>query len=291
MMKKIYSFALIFFLVSTCFAKDIRQVPDDFQITQHWLSLTTAFEIHDHHEKLGSLYRRLISANLYYDFYDDKDEFQANARARIFGIRMIFDVFDQNQQIIGIVREKLFSFFPSFSLHAPDNTPLAEASLNFWGTRFTIYDVSSHQEMAHMTRSLFRVKNDWEVHISNRPLFEARGINPYLFLTALAFQGDQEYWDTPSHHDHLNLIYKAHLHQIKQKFRSAKHVNDQRLMAAWAQRWEQRFQETYPDYHQEMAAINLDRMLKIGLELMTTPNLQAQDYQSIYDLFTMMSTI
>ena len=95
---------------------------------------------------------------------------------------------------MGMIKEELFRFFPTFNLYSHDGTRLADACLNFWGTTFTIYDAITEEEIATMSRGLFRLKNDWDIHITNPALFEARKIHPYLFLTALAFQGDRENW-------------------------------------------------------------------------------------------------
>ncbi len=109
-----------------------------------------------------------------------------------------------------MAEEKFFAFFPTFNIWGPDRiTKVAYASMNFWGTTFTIYDPATDREMAVMWRPFIRLKNDWTIRITNRPLFEQRNIDPKVLLTVLAFQGDREMWQQQEDNNKSMLKGKA----------------------------------------------------------------------------------
>lgn len=196
-MKKIIAtlFSLFIFINSNIAYSD-NEVPNEFNITEHWISLTTSFDIETKTHKLGTLYRKFFSFLLTYEFFDPFDNKMATARAKFFSFTAHFDVYDRNERLLGFAEEKIFTFFPTFDIYGSDaSTKLARAAMNFWGTTFTIYDPASDQEMARMHRSFFRLKNDWNIKITNRALFERKNIDFRLLMTVLAFQGDRENWE------------------------------------------------------------------------------------------------
>lgn len=200
-MKKLMAtlFSLFIFINSNV-AYSSEEVPNEFNITEHWISLTTSFDIETKTHKLGTLYRKFFSLLLTYEFYDPFDNKMATARSKFFSFTAHFDIYsnerDGKERLLGIAEERMFSFFPTFDVYGSDaSTKLARASMNFWGTTFTIYDPATDQEMAVMHRSFFRLKNDWNIKITNRELFEHKNIDFRLLMTVLAFQGDRENWD------------------------------------------------------------------------------------------------
>ena len=206
-MKKIVAtlFSLFLFInSSTVFSKN--EVPAEFSVTEHWISLTTSFDIETKTHKLGTLYRKFFSFLLTYEFFDPFDNKMATARARFFSFTAHFDIVDNNERLLGMAEERMFSFFPTFDIYASDaSTKLARASMNFWGTTFTIYDPATDQEMAEMHRSFFRLKNDWNIKITNRALFESKNIDFRVLMTVLAFQGDRENWERDRDNDNRQI--------------------------------------------------------------------------------------
>lgn len=192
--KAIVSSVFLFSLfLTTCgFA---LEVPDRFFVQQRYLSWTTTFDIDTDQLKLGTVSRRLLSLMVQYDFYDYKELLQATATQRFFSLGVIFDLTDATNHPIGSVQEKIFTFFPSFEIHSPSGEILAVATMNLWGTSFSIVDPVTSQEMATLYRSFFRLKDDWTVDIINRELFSKKGIDPRLFITVMAFQTDAEMWE------------------------------------------------------------------------------------------------
>lgn len=194
----------IFINANTACAQD--EVPNEFNITEHWISLTTSFDIETKTHKLGTLYRKFFSLLLTYEFFDPYDNKIATARSKFFSFTAHFDIYDMNDRLLGFAEEKMFSFFPTFDIYASDaSTKLAKASMNFWGTTFTIYDPATDQEMAQMHRSFFRMKNDWSIKITNRSLFERKNIDFRVLMTVLAFQGDRENWEKDRNNKYSSL--------------------------------------------------------------------------------------
>ena len=211
MKKTIAALFSLFICINSSFALTYTEVPnripDELYISEHWLSLTTSYDIETKTQKLGTLYRRFFSLLLTYDFYDPFDNRIAYARSKFFSLTAHFDVYDNQENFLGSADERLFAFFPTFDIYARDGySKLATASMNFWGTRFTMYDPVTNNEMAIMSRSFFRLKNNWTFKVTNRALFDHKGIDPRVLMTVTAFQGDREYWEQERHDDLKTLV-------------------------------------------------------------------------------------
>lgn len=200
----------LFIYVNSSFAIESNDIPDQFNITEHWISLTTSYDIETKTRKLGTLYRKFFSFLLTYEFFDPFDNKLATARARFFSFTAHFDVYDNRDNLLGMAEEKFFTFFPTFDIYGRDgSTKLARASMNFWGTTFTIYDPLTEREMAQMHRPFFRLKNDWTISITNRQLLNQKNIDFRLLMTVLAFQGDKEYWDSMQNNSLKQAVVNA----------------------------------------------------------------------------------
>ncbi|MCL9683025.1 hypothetical protein [Legionella maioricensis] len=196
MKKLIATLFSLFVFIGAQAAYSNNDVPNEFQVTEHWISLTTSFDIETKTHKLGTLYRKFFSFLLTYEFFDPFDNKMATARSKFFSFTAHFDIYDRDERFLGFAEEKIFTFFPTFDIYGSDaSTKLARAAMNFWGTTFTIYDPVTDQEMAKMHRSFFRLKNDWNITITNRALFERKNIDFRVLMTVLAFQGDRENWE------------------------------------------------------------------------------------------------
>jgi uncharacterized protein YxjI len=194
-MKKISILSVLLFLQSHALgAITLEEIPDHFEVHQHWISLTSAFDIKSDKQLIGTLYRKFLSFLLTYEFYDAQETKQAIAKARVLSVSANFEIYDTKDHLLGIARERFFSFFSAFDILGPDNTMQATATMNLWGTEFTIIDPITKQVIGVMTRPFIRFKNDWTINIQNRQLIEEKNIDPNVLLTVLAFQGDQENW-------------------------------------------------------------------------------------------------
>jgi uncharacterized protein YxjI len=171
----------------------IPTIPTEFYVEQHWLSWTSAFDIQTKEMKLGTVYRK-FSLFLEYDFYNIREVLQAKAKARIFSFGATFDLEDNEGNPIGIVNQKIFTFFPTFEIISPYGQILGTAKMNFWGTKYTLTDPVSEREIAVLSRPFFRLKDDWTVKITNLNLFIEKQIDLRLFITLAAFQTDLDYW-------------------------------------------------------------------------------------------------
>ncbi|CAM2747623.1 Uncharacterised protein [Legionella steigerwaltii] len=196
--------------INTSFAFSNTEIPDEMYIKEHWISLTTSYDIETKTRKLGTLYRKFFSLLLTYEFFDPFDNKLAYARSKFFSLTAHFDVYDNFENFIGAADEKLFAFFPTFDIYGEDGyTKLAKASMNFWGTTFTIYDPVTDKEMATLYRPFFRLKNDWTFNITNKALFKQKGIDSRVLMTVIAFQGDREYWESNNQNNFKAIAKKS----------------------------------------------------------------------------------
>jgi uncharacterized protein YxjI len=210
-MKRIF-LALFSLLLQTQIAyADEKSIPlpNEIYVSEHILSYTTSFDIETKTQRLGTIYRRVFSLNTNYDFYDPNNLKVAEARAHFFSIMAKFDIVDQNNNAIGLIEEDFWSFLPSFKIFSADrSTKLADAHMNFWGTKFTITDAATDEEIGTMSRPFFRIKNRWTIKITDWPKIQAKGIDPLVLITTLAFQVDKEYLSR-RHNNNDNNFYKA----------------------------------------------------------------------------------
>lgn len=193
-MKKWFLFCLLGFFVSPfCFAS--TEMPDELFVTEHWISLTKSYDVGTNQYKLGTVYRRFFSLTTTYDFYNPRDEHTASAKTRFFSFGTDVDIYDVQDRYLGFVEEKIFNFFPTFLIYAADNsTKLAFAKMNFWGTKYYIYDPVTQKEMAVMSRSFFRLKNNWTIRVTNPALLSSKQIDSRVLITVLAIQGEIDDW-------------------------------------------------------------------------------------------------
>jgi uncharacterized protein YxjI len=197
MKKLIATLISLLLCINNCFALTNNEIPDEFTITERWISATNTFDIATKTEKLGTLYRKFFSLLLTYEFLDSNNNKLATARARFFSLTAHFDIYDNNNALLGVAEEKFFAFYPTFDIYGNDSTTkLASAKMNFWGTTFTVIDPASGQEMAVMSRPYFSFKNNWTFKVVNRHLLMKKNIDPRVLLTVIAFQSDREYWRT-----------------------------------------------------------------------------------------------
>ena len=166
------------------------ELPDQFYVTQHWLSLTSGFDIETDEEKLGTVHRRFFSWTTQYDFYNNDGSLEATAKSRFWSLGATFDVFDLNDHLIGQVVQRLLTFFPTYLIQSNTEEVLAKAKMNLWGTTYYVTDPVTSLEIAQIYRSFFRLKDDWTVRIVNRDLLLSKNIDPHLFVTLAVFQSD-----------------------------------------------------------------------------------------------------
>jgi uncharacterized protein YxjI len=175
--------------------EEIRlQVPEQFSVKQRWFSWTNSFDIEHAAGKMGILHRRFLSLTLEYDFYDVNEQLQANARMRIFSIGATFDVTDAMGNLIGTTDQKIFRFFPTFEILSVEKHTLAVAKMNFWGTKYTLSDPSTHENFVEMSRPFIRFRDSWNVKVTNPSLFAQKNIDPRLFIVVMAYQTDMDFW-------------------------------------------------------------------------------------------------
>lgn len=201
--KIIYMLFSFGFLTSSLSAYLPDPLPETFTVKECWLSWTTDFNIETKEYKLGHVHRKLLSLKLEYQFYDIYSQLEATAKSRWFSWGVTFDVYDNRNNLLGTVEEKVFSFFPTFTINALNGEKLATAKLNFWGTRYTLKDPVTNSTMVTMERPFFRMKDNWKVTIRDQALFYQKGIDPRLFIIVMAFQTDKDNWESS------NNNYKA----------------------------------------------------------------------------------
>lgn len=169
-----------------------RELPDEFYVIPHWFSFDS--DIKTAEATIGTVHRRFWTLTTEYNLYDTEGHLDTTARQRFFSLGAIFDVTNSQGYAIGTVEESLFSFFPTFRILSPNRDILATATLNFWGTTYTVTRPGSNETIATFYRAYFRLKDDWTVKIIDRSAFDYDKIDASLFIIVAAFQTDIETW-------------------------------------------------------------------------------------------------
>lgn len=211
-------------LVSGFLSAD-QSMPNEFTVTERWLSWTTTFDIATKDRILGTVHRKFFSLTPEYHLTDTQENLLSKARMRFFSLMAVFDIEDQYQRPLGSVNREFTFFFPTYKIISPDGRILGEAVLNFWGTEFTISAFDGHP-IATLTRPFFRLKSNWTVKIIDQEAISENNIHPHLFLTLLAFQVDKEYWEAQRRRmqQQINENRRQVEHASKKNF-SAKNQN------------------------------------------------------------------
>ncbi|MCB1113641.1 MAG: hypothetical protein KDK62_02680 [Chlamydiia bacterium] len=256
MLKKI----LVLVLVASSLT---AQLPSEFYVKERIRSLTTTFDIESKEEVLGTVHRKIFSLMPEYHLKDPKGCMLAKARMRFWSLITVFDVVDENDFPIGSVNEQFSWFLPSFSIVSADAKKLANADLNFWGTKWTLKDPVTDRDIAVLSRAFFRLKNNWTVKIVDESKFHAKHIHPQLLMTLMAFQVDREYWEALSrnHNEKSQVSFKDVKAGMNQAFQ--KRLEPYRLELSEVEPTEEDylFVEAYPETFQGISGDKLAEVL------------------------------
>ena len=210
--KLLLALAILCLHSTKSFAITQAEMPEQFTVTERLFSWTSSFDIETPQYRVGTVHRKFFSWKLEYDFFDVQEQLLAKARMRWLTFGAVFDVTDSSEQPIGMVEERVFTFFPTFDIFSPCGEKLATAQMNFWGTRYTLTDPITSQEIAVLSRPFFRLTSSWSVNIINPALFAEKNINPALFIIVMAFQTDREHWNRQADRDsnnNMNLSFES----------------------------------------------------------------------------------
>ncbi len=295
-MKKIVLSLLFSLLALNAYSSELNtSFPNEISVREHWISLTKSYDIETKTHKLGTIYRRFFSLLLTYDFYDPNNINTLSAKARFFSFGVHLDLYDPANKIVGSVQEKIFTFFPTFEIYAPDlSTKLAKAEMNFWGTKFYIYDPATNKEMAIMSRPFFRLKNDWTIKVTNQHLLENKNIDPRVLMTVLAVQGEIEDWQNNDNNSSIkasavksNAAIPSALNSlVKSNLNKTEPVN-QKELEALANELDQNFIAANPNSEDQSNEERIQAFTSYCNNLMQTPGLPEEKKNAIQTLLNL----
>lgn len=187
---------IFFLLLLVGVASAITRLPEQFHVTERFLSITTTFDITTEVEKFAVARKRFFSLATTYDLEDALNQPIAVARSRFFAWGTVADVVDPEGNKIGWIEEELFRLLPwaEYRVFNSLNQIVAIAKMNFWGTTFELYHPDNATEVyATISRPFLRVFRDyWTVDIKNPNAFEEGLIDPRLLMILAIYQTDKE---------------------------------------------------------------------------------------------------
>lgn len=193
----------LLFVLSVLFSTQAfaLHLPNEFSVTERWLSWTTTFDAETNQQKFGTINRKLLSWSPQYHLKDANDVLLAKGTMRFWDLLAFFDVTDADGTALGTLEQKLTSFWPTFEIVSPSGLKRAKAELNFWGTCYTLSDVVDGHTLATMRHPFFGLDNTWTVNILDPDALNENNLHPHMLLMMIAYQVDRGYREK-SHRRH-----------------------------------------------------------------------------------------
>jgi hypothetical protein len=169
--------------------------------------------------------------------------------------------------------------------------------MNFWATKFYVNDPETDQEMAIMSRSFFRVKNDWTINFTDKDILEQKKIDPSLLITVLAVQGEIEYWKEDSRKIYAGDTEQSYIKTLSQQIKAINisesldklEKPDQKSLEALTEELDKAFNASNPSInHQQMShEERIKAYTTFCLNLVNSPSLPKDKKKAILTLLNL----
>ena len=170
---------------------------NQFNVKQYWMNYSIFYAIKSDNKIVGNLILRTGQLPLMYELLDAQNKRLSRVDYSYLVDHDRFDIYDDNNQLLGATDEYLFKYFPAFYIYqANSSKPALKAEMNFWGTTFSIYDVQTNKKIAKMSRGFITNSYYWDFKVSNKQVFDAMNIDQKLLMTAVAIQTDPVLYET-----------------------------------------------------------------------------------------------
>ncbi|MBS0626263.1 MAG: hypothetical protein JSS32_09455 [Verrucomicrobia bacterium] len=174
----------------------IGPLPEEFTITERFIAFTPTFDIAVGRNTLATAKKRVFSWTTTFDLEDSDKMPLAYAKAKFLAWGTMADVFDPLDRKIGWIEEvtwKIISW-PEFRIFNEESRLAAVAKMNFWGTRFDIFEPENPDHVfASVSRPFIRCFRDkWTVKILDPRYFGAGSIDPRLLIMIAVYQTDRD---------------------------------------------------------------------------------------------------
>lgn len=174
----------------------IGPLPEEFTITERFIAFTPTFDIAVSGNTIATARKRIFSWTTTFDLEDSDKMPLAYAKAKFLAWGTMADVFDPLDRKIGWIEEvtwKIISW-PEFRIFNEESRLAAIAKMNFWGTRFDLFEPdNSDHVFASVSRPFFRCFRDkWTVQILDPRYFGIGCIDPRLLIMIAVYQTDRD---------------------------------------------------------------------------------------------------
>jgi len=167
-----------------------HECPTEFVLSEAWNIIRT-FDIKVKDKKVATV-KRQITIVPEYAFFDAEKNLTGRARMQFFHLDTVLELEDADNKLIGMIKGYagilLQIHFGNFDFFNKSGEHIAEAQLNLKGTKYTIVDPVTKEEIASCTRSFFRLRSKWTVKIKNRALFNEKNIDSRHIISLLLAQ-------------------------------------------------------------------------------------------------------
>lgn len=187
-------FILLAFCVTA--SAEVSRLPEEFYVTERYLSLASTFDVASDVEWMGAASKRIVAWTPTFDLANQRKEPLATATARFFVWGTVADIVDPEGKEIGCIEEELWRILPWAEYRVFDATKriIAIAKMDFWGTEFDLHDpLDSSRIFAKISRPWVHLFRDsWSVKILDRSVFDSMQFDPRLLVFLAILQTDKD---------------------------------------------------------------------------------------------------
>ena len=187
---------LILVLLTCGLSAQISRLPEEFQVVERFLSLTSTFDVGTEVGSFAVARKRFFSLTTTFDLVDSNEMPLASASSRFFAWGTVADIADPAGNKIGWIEEEIFRILPwaEYRVYNSQNQIVALAKMNFWGTYFELTHPNQPDQIyATITRPFIRCwRDDWTVQIKDYSVFEQEIIDPRLLIMLAIYQTDKD---------------------------------------------------------------------------------------------------
>jgi len=173
---------------------DKFEIPNDFSITEDFISVGTDMTLSNDNGDFGKVIERTFSFGKTFELYDNQKNIQATAKEEMFSFGVEIKIFDNKGLLIGSMKEEIFESIFSvksiYSIYDKNEKQIGKSKkLNFISTDVEIFDNSGSSIITIHRPAINLVTDKWEIKTNNNNNIDKR---LFIFIAAYKTSADNE---------------------------------------------------------------------------------------------------
>ncbi len=181
----------LLFRTSALLCAQTDLLPRQFTVQERFFALTPTFDVESKDLFIASAKRRFFHYRTVYELTDQNGDVLAVAEGRLFSWGAAFDIYDNEHRLLGSFQEEIFRILPwaEYFLFDAAGDLAGTARMNLFGTSFDLFSSGDPTQIhATLWRPFIRIFRDfWTVSIQ-----ESSSIDPRLVICLSVIQTDKD---------------------------------------------------------------------------------------------------